>query len=382
MNNRQRFFTVLEGGTPDRTPWFPDITTWYENTRKNFGEPEIFSPGSYIPDGIDFHKRASRLPGQMGKMTFVDFYREYDWGLPVHIYDWSKTVYTGGVEETAREEGKYVYRRLSTPIGELNRTFVRDQDGSLAPYDYWIKDIHDVEILKYVVGHTSYEVDFSGAEKFLRETDGFGVCDLVIWRSPFGKVIHEYFGFEEAVYALMDHEEVIMDLLKVQEEADLKLIEEAAKGPAKVVIVSDHADENLISPPYYQKYCVPFYKKVQSILNPRGIYLSTHLDGNIKGYLPFIAQAGVNLLDGCTPAPMFNYEVEELAEAIRGKISCYLGVPSSMVVEKAWTEQCVEFGKRISKAFDRRVIVNIGDIVPPDGNIEQVIAIGEGLKNL
>jgi hypothetical protein len=37
-------------------------------------------------------------------------------------------------------------------------------------------------------------------------------------------------------------------------------------------------------------------------------------------------------------------------------------------------------GERIVKAFAAEVIVNVGDILPPTGDIEQVIALGEAVR--
>ena len=377
MNNRQRFFNILEGKPIDKTPYFPDISSWYENTRKSFGQEEVFGPGVYIPDGIEFHKRESRLSGKAAKMTFLDYYREYGWGLPVHIYDWCKTAYTGGVGQFEERQGKTKIKTFGTPRGELKRAYVLDSDGSWASCNYWLEDFEkQLEALKYLISHTVHTADFTSAERFLRETEGFGVCDIVIARSPFGKIVHEYLGFENTVYALADYEKEIEGLLEIQEELDLKLIELAAQAPAKIVIISDHADENLIAPPYYQKYCIPFYKKARGILKAKNKFVSTHLDGNIKNYLPFIADAGFDLLDGCTPAPMFNYEVEQLAAAVKGKLNAYCGVPASMVLEGADPAKAVDFARRAVKAFDGRVILNIGDITPINGSIQAVIDIG------
>ena len=380
MNNKQRFFNILENKPVDKTPFFPDISSWYENTRKSFGEEQIFGPGVYIPDGIEFHDRESRLSGKAAKMTCLDYYREYDWGYPVHIYDWSTAKYAGGIEQAEKTDGKYKIKIFKTPKGDLKRTYVKDSDGSLTSCNYWLEDFEkQLEALKYLIGHTSHTADFTSTEKFLKETEGFGVCDIVISRSPFGKIVHEYLGFENTVYTLMDYESEINGLLELQEEIDLKLIELAAQSPAQIVIISDHADENLISPPYYRKYCIPFYKKAQSILKGKNKYVSTHLDGNFRGYLPFITDSGFDLLDGCTPAPMFNYEVEELASAIKGKLHAYCGVPASMVLEHSKSAEAAAFAQRIVKAFDGKVIVNIGDIVPINGSIQTVIEIGKVL---
>src|SRR5208283_2550753 len=105
-------------------------------------------------------------------------------------------------------------------------------------------------VLRIVEG-TRFVPRHERVEKFLRETEGFGVCDLVVFRSPFGKLIHEYLGFEAVAYALHDDPSAIDAFLQAQEEKDLELIRLAARAPGPIVIISDHADENLISPGWY-----------------------------------------------------------------------------------------------------------------------------------
>lgn len=381
MNNRERFFNLLDNKKIDRVPFFPDITTWYEYTRKDFGEEETFGPGVFIPDGIDFHKRESRLDGELAKMTFLDFYSHFDWGLPIHIYDWYKTEYTGGIERTVQKKGRSKIVTYKTPKGTIEQKLDLANDGSWAPRDHFVKKIKDLEVIKYIYEHRVITPLFEQIEEFHKATEGFGVCDLVIWRSPFGKLVHEYMGFEEVVYALCDNEEIILDFLDFLEYHDLQIIRLAAKSPAKLVIISDHADENLISPIQYREYCIPFYQKSCEILHNNGKYVSTHLDGNFKSYFPFIKDAHFDLLDGCTPAPMFNYEVEELADIVDNDLHSYCGIPSTMFTQNLDTEELVQFGLRIVQAFNKRVIVNVGDVLPPTGDIRQVIEVGRAVMN-
>jgi hypothetical protein len=107
MTNRERFFRALEGRPVDRAPFFPDITTRYQ---------------------------ASRL-------TFLDFYRGFDWGLPVHMYDWFEERYGGGVEKVVATEGRERNVTWRTPRGDLSHRYALDAEG-------------------------------------------FGVCDVVVFRSP------------------------------------------------------------------------------------------------------------------------------------------------------------------------------------------------------
>lgn len=382
MNSRKRFFNLLNNKKIDRVPFFPDIASWYEYTRKKPGEKETFGPGSYIPDNINFHQRESRLSKQFAKMTFMDYYREFDWGLPVHIDGWYKYDYFGDVEKKVKETDKTKVTIYTTPKGIIQKTLKLAGDGSWAPVEYFVKRIEDLDILKYIYEHRSITTDFKQAEKFLNETKGFGVCDLVIWRSPFGKLIHELMGFENAIYSLYDNEEIILKFLEIQEEEDLKIIELAAKSPVKIIIISDHADENLISPDYYLKYCIPYYQKACGILHKNNKYVSTHLDGNFKSFFPFIKETHFDLLDGCTPAPMFNYSPKELASATNPNMHCYCGVPSTLFVQHLPTDEILKHGKNIVKAFNKKVIVNVGDILPCYGDIEQVIELGKIINNI
>jgi hypothetical protein len=380
----ERFTAVLEGKTPDRPVFFPDITTWYVLTRIPLGEEQPFWPGQYIPDDSPFHERPSRLDGALGQLTFVDFYRRFGWGLPCHMYDWYDEQLVGGVERTVQTDGRHRTVTFHTARGDLTRRYKLDAEGTWSEYGHMAPEPANLEIVARIVEDTRFAPRHERVEKFLRETRDFGVCDLVVFRSPFGKLIHEYMGFEAVAYALHDDPAAIRDFLLHQEQKDLELIRMAAEAPGPIVIISDHADENLISPAWYRAYCIPYYKKACALLHAAGKKVSTHLDGNFKGYFPFITETGFDLLDGCTPAPMFNFEPEELAAATSGKggtkpMSCYCGVPASLFTTGQSPSALADFAERIDRAFSGRVIVNVGDILPPNGSIEAVIEIGRRL---
>lgn len=379
MNNRQRFFDYLENKSLDRAPFMPDITTWYGGTRKRLGDPQPYAAGEYIPDSSPLHQKPSNLNGKMASWKFTHFYREFDWGLPVHMYKWFETQYTGGVEESVTIEGTKKITEFKTPKGDVRQIKQLANDGSWAATEHFVKDISDLEIIKSITESTVRTPFLKNLETFFQETEGFGVCDIPISRSPFGKLVHNLMGFDKTVFALFDHEEVILDFLQFQEQYDLEEVRLAAQMPARVVILSDHADENLISPAHYETYCIPYYQKACAILHQAGKFVSTHLDGNFKGFFPILHKTGFDLLDGCTPAPMFNYEVEELAALADRKLHCYCGIPSTLFVQNLPTQELVDFGLRIVKAFDKKVLTNVGDILPQTGDINQVIEVGKAV---
>jgi uroporphyrinogen-III decarboxylase len=258
--------------------------------------------------------------------------------------------------------------------------FLKTQGLTLCPLclkEHFVKSIKDLDILSDIVEATVFSPRFDKVISVIEQIGSQGQTDIVIPRSPFGKLVQEYMGFENAVYGLFDSSGVIRDFLCLQQKKDLELIRLACKAPARLVIISDHADENLISPKLYEQYCVPYYKTATDILHEAAKFVSTHLDGNFKGHFPLLGKTGFDLLDGCTPSPMFNYEIEELAAALPEGMSVFCGVPSSLFCQQLPSEEIFSLAERILNSFRGRGIINIGDILPPNGDIEQVISLGE-----
>ena len=63
-------------------------------------------------------------------------------------------------------------------------------------------------------------------------------------------------------------------------------------------------------------------------------------------------------------------------------MSCWCGVPAGLFTFGYPRDKIADFGERISAAFGGRVIVNVGDILPPTGDIEAVIELGERIASL
>jgi hypothetical protein len=377
MTHRNHFFQVCDNTAGRYVPFFPDLTDWYMAHRIQPGDPFPFEPGQYIPVDAEINKLPGNMPEQLRDQSLPEIYRSYNWGQPVHIYDWFRAEYSGKVRYEEIIEGKTKIRRFITPRGNLEREDHLSDDGSWGPISYYVKDIKDLDIMRVVIEHTSFVPQFDNVNSVLTSLDGNGVGDLPVMRSPFGKLVHEYMGFQNVVFALFDHPQDIVDFLAFQEQKDLEQVKLAAESPGRVVIISDHADENLIAPPYFKDYCIPYYHKAQNILHNAGKLVSTHWDGNHKGLFPLLPDCGFDILDGCTPAPMNNYEVEELAEALPDGMVAWLGVPSCLFCQGVPTEEILAFGQRIIDALAGRVILNVGDILPPNGDFSQVVALGE-----
>ncbi|MBT4500823.1 MAG: hypothetical protein HOC74_24045 [Gemmatimonadetes bacterium] len=380
-SQRARFFSILTGEKPANMPFFPDITDWYLDRRTPPGEPRQFSPGEFIPDAADIHKNPGSMPEKYRDFPLFDFYRQFDWGFHVHLYHWYRTIFSGGVETESWVDGQKRYYRVITPLGEMTRMDMLASDGTWSRKEFFIKEMRDLKTMRYMVEHTHFEPEFEKIDAIRQELGDWGQGDIVLSRSPFGKLVHEYMGFEQVIYTLNDDPEPLFEFMEIQERKDLELVALAARAPERLVIMSDHTDEILISPSQWRDYCVPFYRKITDILHGADKFVSTHLDGNFKGYFDILDQPGFDLLDGCTPAPMFNFEVEELADALPDGMYAFCGIPATLFCQNLLTEEILQFADRILTALKGRAVLNVGDILPPNGDIEQVIALGEYAKS-
>ncbi|MDO8588428.1 MAG: uroporphyrinogen decarboxylase family protein [Armatimonadota bacterium] len=379
MTHRERFFAVMENRPVDRPPFFPDITDWYKARRAPVGEPQKYGTGEFIFDDDPFHRNQIDMPERFRDFTLFDFYREFDWGCPVHAYG-SYEVHYEGV--CVREEREGTRRReiVETPVGTLHTIWGMAPFGSESIVRYPVQGPDDVPALEFLAAHTHYRGQPEIVRRILYALGDRGVLDIPIWRTPFGSLVQDYMGYEAVAYALADDPGIVRRLMTALEAGFFERVRVASELPGRIVIITDHADEHLISPRQLRDYCAPYYREAQSILHRAGKLVSTHLDGNIRGYLGLLATAGFDLLDGCTPAPMGNYEPEDLATVLGSNVKAYCGVPSALFCAGEDFDEILAYGKRILDSLSPYVILNVGDVLPPNGKIEHVIALGEMVK--
>ncbi|MCE5272360.1 hypothetical protein LLH00_13865 [bacterium] len=382
MTPRERFFNLVENSGSRDLPFFPDLTDWYMARRINPGEAFPYAPGQFIPDDSPLHARNHDMPEELAGLTFLDLFKKFGWGCPIHCYEWFEPQYTAPVRRECVTQGHTRTTRLIASRGELVKVERLCDDGSWAPAEHFVKAVADLEIMREVVEHTRFVARYDRAQAVLDALGGQGVIDLPVMRSPFGKLVHEYMGLERVAFALFDQPEALESFLAFQEQKDLEQVRLAAHCLGRVVILSDHADENLLAPPWFEQYCMPYYEKACRILHESGKLVSTHWDGNHKSLFQFLPRLPFDILDGCTPKPMNNYEVEELAEALPARMRAWVGVPSTLFCTGEPTADILAYADRIHRVFSGRAIINVGDILPPNGDFSQVIALGEQVARL
>jgi uroporphyrinogen-III decarboxylase len=346
------------------------------------GTPQKYGPGELIPDDDPMHQLPGTMPPEYRDLTHLGLHRELGVAIPVHNYNWLG-VTLEGVEhesETAGVESRGTWR---TPHGDLTRRRrLAVDDGSWAIVEHPVKSLDDFRAFEDLVAARTFNPRLERVEQLAARIGDAGFQDIVLDRSPLGALVHDFVGMENFVYMLFDAPDRVEALIETIEPKFLEVVRLAAEMPARLVILGDNLDENLIAPPVFERFALPYYRKVADILHSRGKYFSCHMDGNINRLLPLFRKSGLDLYDGCTPEPMNNYDPERLLDGLGPGMHAFCGIPSTFFVQGLPDSVILDYALRIIETLGEKAILNVGDILPINGDIEQVRRVAQMVEYL
>jgi len=363
MTHRQRIFALLDGKPTDRTPWFPDLHYWLKVRRIQGNLPEKYA---FLAGG-DLWERLPELHSHPA----------VDAGLPRHVYgDFLRESYANCEIVTEDEDAETLRTEMRTPVGTLTS---RKRKG--APWEspfrveYPVKSVEDFEVIEYMLRDRRVEADFDAARRLLEWVGEGGTIQLVLPRSPLPRIIHDYMGLSAGVMAIFDSPGECERLMAVIEECDAHAFEVIGECPGRLVIFGDNVDNMSVSPDLYGRYSLPYYRRKCQFLHAHGKTVLCHMDGRLQGLLPLVRDTGIDVLDGITPEPMNDFSVEELAACLGPDQFAWAGVPSSMFCAAATREEVVDCAKKLIDLLGEKLILNVGDQLPPDADMALVEAV-------
>jgi hypothetical protein len=70
-----------------------------------------------------------------------------------------------------------------------------------------------------------------------------------------------------------------------------------------------------------------YHKKITDLIRQAGKFSFIHQDGTLKGLVKEISEAGFDVVEACTPAPVGDISIEEIAELVHPDTILWGGVP-------------------------------------------------------
>jgi hypothetical protein len=351
LSPKEIMLAIFKGMKVERILWQPRLHHWYEVNKKLGSLPSKYKNASIIEIYDDL--RASP--------------RSYHFFNPC-----IRTIQGGKVEIETWEDEATIRRKYRTPMGILRESLRKTEYGTASYHtEYPAKSVEDLRILGYVVENQEFEFDREVYEKALEEVGERAEPIVGVPHLPIMRLIVSYMGFEATVKALWKHPGEVEGFLSLLDASDDRRFKVIKESPIRIVNFGDNIHHDLVSPPWFEKYVLPYYRRRTKELHEAGKFCTSHWDGHVRKVLPFVSQTGLDGIECLTPKPQGDVTLEEIKEALGDKILID-GLPATHFLPGVSRKELEAFVKKALDIFYPRLILGISDMLPPGGDIEKV----------
>lgn len=199
------------------------------------------------------------------------------------------------------ENEKALQRWYETPVGNIYEE-LRTEPGyhSLWVKKFFVEKPEDYKVLKHIVQNSVVIESYESYLEAQRNIGNDGVELAIIDRSPFQKLLLEICGTERLTFDLIDIPEIVEELLETYEKKQLETLEIIADSPAEIIWMVENLTGDITHPEYFEKYCMPYYKKVTDILHKSNKVLGVHFDGKMNSIKHLIKKTDIDFIESFT----------------------------------------------------------------------------------
>ncbi len=361
MTNRQRILAILEGKSPDRIPWIPRMLLWWLANRNR-----------------------GTLPDKYRGWRLRDIERDLGMGTPAR----DGRVYTTtirNVEKAVRLDGMDIITEYITPVGSVCTRHKRTPELDLAgiqplEVEKPIKRPEDYDVMLYIIENTRYFPCYEEFEAYDSEIGEDGLPMVSTGDCPFHTFLEKYAGYEKGYLDLADYPDKVERLLEtLAQKHREELWPIIARSPATLILHGAHYDSQMTPPQMFKKYITPYYQELSRLLHQHGKVLVHHADNDSQRILKDFQEAGYDMVECFTTAPLVNCTLKEARETWGTRMIIWGGIPSILLEESVsdeeFEESMVDMFRTIAPgdAF----ILGVADNVTAQAKLSRVIRVGE-----
>ncbi len=365
MTKREQNLAVFEGKELSHVFFQPRMEPWYA-----------------------WHREGGNLPEPYPEMSLLEVYDELDLSMRyVHYYTGApnpvRRTHSEEVRIERREEGREATIVRHTPQGGLVERQHMTVDKTWRTVEFPVKDLDDLRKLKWLLRRS--EVHFS-AENF-EEGDRYigqrGEPQFWVPKSPYQALCQQWMKLDDFIYALADAPEEVEEVMELIDRSYDPLYEEILDyGRVRIVNFGENIHEQLLSPAYFEKYLIRWYRKRSGQLREAGTFTHVHIDGYFRNLLPYLEELPFDGLEALTPEPQGDVTLEEIKANIGEKVLLD-GIPAVLFLPTYPEEQLSRCVEKIVEMFHPRLVLGISDELPEgadERSIERVRRISRYCK--
>ncbi|NLG25156.1 MAG: hypothetical protein GX558_07345 [Clostridiales bacterium] len=356
MTERARAAALLRGETPDRVPWFGDLSYWYPYAM----DKGVIGP-QYAGDGL------FRLHRDLGVGFYLQGYFPFREECP-------------GAECRVRRSGAEILTEWTTPVGTLRQAEVAlPASYTVAIREHMIKSAEDLKIYAWMMERTRYRPDYEEARRRypLAGENGAVLCYLP--KSPYMDMVALKAGIVAVVDLIADEGELFDDVMALLEEKHDQAAEIALNSPAEWLMIPENISSEVVGKRPYAKYMRGYHQKWTGRIRGAGKVSFVHLDGTMRGLIGELSQSGFQVIEALTPAPVGDIPIEELHQWVEPATVLWGGLPGVYFTDLLSDAQFDEFVLRTLDQMARapRYVLGVADQVPPGSRPERIARVRE-----
>ena len=358
MTFRQRLLTLLQGGTPDRVPWYGDLDYWASGLTARKQKP------------VDFK-------------TSIDYIRWHE-ELKVGYYLQGVFPYKTNYEScrvTVRHESNKKITEIHTPLGVLRDCWEYVPTSfSEAPIEHFIKSAADLAIWRYYYEHMFFDADYSFAQQRSEQIGEAGILLMYLPHTPWMQLLVIDCGVETLSYLAHDAEAELRETLAVMKKKLDEAVQLAIQCPCEALMIPENLSSEMVGPAVFEKYLAADQTDWLEKIQRQGKYSFIHMDGSLKGLLRQEAALPVTVLEALTPAPVGDLTVAQWAEwAGNAHTILWGGIPGVFFTSLVSDERFEQHIRQTLEVMRRepRYVLGVADQVPPDALERRVRQVAE-----
>lgn len=327
-----------------------------------------------------WHKEFDCMPERYADMTLPQFFDHLGVSMRyVQYYTEQPEPITQGytpdvvIREKVNGDRKTVI--VETPHGELIEEQHLTPDRTWRTHGFPVRGPDDLPKLRWLYAHRVYHFsreNFATGSAFMGER---GEPQFWVTRSPYQALALDWMRYTDFVYAMADApDEMAATMQAIDESYDALYEQIIASGMVRIANFGENLHAHLLPPRYVEGYLLPWYEKRSGQLRDAGIYTHVHLDGAVKGMLPYLKDMPFDGIEALTPEPQGDVTLEEIKAHIGDKIALDL-IPAVLFMETYSREQLMETVEKIVALFHPRLVLGVSDEVPEGASEEAILRV-------
>jgi uroporphyrinogen-III decarboxylase len=175
-----------------------------------------------------------------------------------------------------------------------------------------------------------------------KAVDRSQVYAAVFWAPGIFEMTHHLMGMEDAMAALYEEPEALLELIGCVTEHELDYAEEVVRR-VKPDLLFHHDDwgsgvNSFFSPDMFKEFFLPSYQKIYSFYKANGVELIVHhSDSYAANLVPYMIEMGIDIWQGAVPANNIPELIERYGEQLT-----FMGEVESRVLDVPdWTPEMV-----------------------------------------